>query len=84
MLFRSGADGAGEKSMADTMKDALGGLFGGGKSTGPMLGGGAKARGRQSETLIEAAAKSAVRTIGSSLGREIVRGVLGGLLGGKR
>ena len=80
----AGADGAGEKSMADTMKDALGGLFGGGKSTGPMLGGGAKARGRQSETLIEAAAKSAVRTIGSSLGREIVRGVLGGLLGGKR
>ncbi len=76
-------DAGGEKSMADTMKDALGGLFGGGKSSGPVLGGG-KPRGRQPETMLEAAAKSAVRTIGSSLGREIVRGVLGGLLGGRR
>jgi hypothetical protein len=34
--------------------------------------------------MVEALAKSAVRTIGSSVGREIVRGVLGSLLGGKR
>ena len=34
--------------------------------------------------MVEAMAKSAVRTIGSSVGREIVRGVLGSLLGGKR
>ncbi len=77
-------DGGGEKSMADTMKDALGGLFGGGKSSGGPTLGGAKPRGRQPETMFEAAAKSAVRTIGSSIGREIVRGVLGGLLGGRR
>jgi DNA helicase HerA-like ATPase len=36
------------------------------------------------DSLVEAMAKSAVRTMGSSVGREIVRGVLGSLLGGKR
>jgi hypothetical protein len=35
-------------------------------------------------SLIGAAAKSAVRTIGSQVGRELVRGVLGSLLGGGR
>jgi hypothetical protein len=40
--------------------------------------------GRQSQGLIEAMAKSAVRTVGSQVGREIVRGILGSLLGGKR
>jgi DNA helicase HerA-like ATPase len=33
---------------------------------------------------IEAAAKSATRTVANGLGRQILRGVLGGLLGGKR
>ena len=46
-------------------------LFG---STGP--------RGGHNPGLAEAAAKSAVRSIGSAVGREIVRGVLGSLLGG--
>jgi len=36
------------------------------------------------DSLVEAMAKSAVRTVGSSIGREIVRGVLGSLLGRKR
>src|SRR5512144_2037741 len=53
----------------DSLKDSLGGL---------MTGTGRK------DSLVEAMAKSAVRTIGSSVGREIVRGVLGSLLGGKR
>ncbi len=48
-------------------------LFG---STGP--------RGAHHEGMAEAAARSAMRTIGSNVGREIVRGVLGSLLGGKR
>ena len=52
-----------------------GGLFGG--ETGPRGG-----RGRQG--LLETAAKSAVRTIGTEIGRQIVRGVLGSLLGGGR
>jgi DNA helicase HerA-like ATPase len=38
--------------------------------------------GRRGDTLVEAMAKSAARTIGSSVGRQIVRGVLGSLLGG--
>jgi DNA helicase HerA-like ATPase len=52
------------------IKDSLGGL---------LQGSGRK------DSLIEAMAKSAVRTIGSSVGREIVRGVLGSIMGrGKR
>jgi len=33
---------------------------------------------------VEAAAKSATRTVATGLGRQILRGVLGGLLGGKK
>lgn len=48
-------------------------LFG---STGP--------RGGRHDGLVQTAARSAVRTVGSAVGREIVRGVLGSLLGGSR
>ncbi|NWG38529.1 MAG: DUF853 family protein [Hydrogenophilaceae bacterium] len=34
--------------------------------------------------MVEAMAKSTVRTIGSQLGRQILRGVLGGILGGRK
>jgi DNA helicase HerA-like ATPase len=40
--------------------------------------------GKQSQGLIEAMAKSAVRTMGSTAGREIVRGILGSILGKRR
>ncbi len=40
--------------------------------------------GGRRQTPLEAATKSAARTIGTTLGRELVRGVLGSLLGGKR
>jgi DNA helicase HerA-like ATPase len=53
-------------------------LFGGGGSLG------APARRRDSDSLMSAAAKSAVRAIGSSVGRELVRGVLGSIFGGTR
>ena len=56
------------------------GLFGGGGSTLPA----AARRGRQPDTLMNAMAKSAVRSIGSTVGRELIRGVLGSLLGGRR
>jgi len=56
--------------MMDGLKDVL---FG---STGP--------RGARRPGLAEAAATSAVRSIGSAVGREIIRGVLGSLLGGSR
>lgn len=45
-------------------------------STGP--------RGGRRPGLAEAAATSAVRSIGSAVGREIIRGVLGSLIGGRR
>ncbi|HEY6965926.1 MAG TPA: helicase HerA-like domain-containing protein, partial [Burkholderiales bacterium] len=40
--------------------------------------------GKQSQGLLEAMAKSAVRTMGSAAGREIIRGVLGSILGKRR
>ena len=40
--------------------------------------------GRPRDSLVEAFAKSAVRSIGSSIGRQIIRGVLGSILGGRR
>ena len=62
-------------------QDDGGGLMGGLKdimfgSTGP--------RGGHRPGLAEAAASSAMRSIGSAVGREIIRGVLGSLLGGSR
>jgi hypothetical protein len=65
----AGADGAGGGVM-DMVKDAM---FG---STGP--------RGGKREGLVEKAASSAVRSIGSAVGRELIRGVLGSLLGGSK
>jgi DNA helicase HerA-like ATPase len=55
-------------SMFDGLKDAI---FG---STGP--------RGGHRPGLAEAAASSAVRSMGTAVGRELIRGVLGSLLGG--
>lgn len=66
----AGAPAAEGGSVMDGLKDVL---FG---STGP--------RGGRRPGLAEAAASSAVRSIGSAVGREIVRGVLGSLLGGGR
>jgi hypothetical protein len=44
-------------------------------STGP--------RGGHHEGLVEAAAKSAVRSMSSTAGRSLIRGVLGSLFGGR-
>ncbi len=41
-------------------------------------------RGGQHDGLVQAAAKSVVRSIGSTLGREIMRGILGSVVGGRR
>jgi uncharacterized protein len=48
---------------------------------GGILGGGG---GRRGDNLVEAAAKSAARAMGSSVGRQIVRGVLGSIFGGSK
>jgi DNA helicase HerA-like ATPase len=61
----------GEKPASNPVNDIL---FG---RTGPRGG-------KQSQGLIEAMAKSAVRTAGSQVGREIVRGILGSILGKRR
>ena len=42
------------------------------------------ARGRQPQSIFDAATKSAARAIGSELGRQIIRGVLGSILGSGR
>jgi hypothetical protein len=55
-------------------------IFGSGGGTGLP----SASRGRRGDSMMEAAAKSAVRAIGSSVGREIVRGVLGSIFGGGR
>lgn len=41
-------------------------------------------RGRQTDTIMDAMMKSAVRSIGSTVGRQLIRGVMGSLLGGSR
>jgi uncharacterized protein len=60
---------------------AGGGLLGG---LSDMIFGSTGPRGGKRAGLAEAAATSAVRSVGSAVGREIVRGVLGSLLGGSR
>ncbi len=57
-------------SLAGALKDAVLG------STGP--------RGGRQAGLLEKAATSAVRSMGTAVGRQIIRGVLGSLLGGSR
>ncbi len=58
--------------LLDTVKDSLGGLFGGSGGS------------RSKDTAVEAMVKSTMRTVGNQLGREIVRGVLGSILGGNK
>ena len=60
-----GASGPAEEGWGGALKDSLGGLLGG--------------SGRK-DSVIETAAKSVARTVGSQLGRAIVRGMLGGIL----
>jgi DNA double-strand break repair helicase HerA and related ATPase len=59
----------GSGGFGDLVKGSLGGL---------LTGSGRK------DSLVEAMAKSAMRSVGSAIGREIVRGALGSLIGGRR
>ena len=67
---KAGAPAEQDGGVMGELKDLL---FG---STGP--------RGGKREGLVEKAASSAVRSMGSAVGRELFRGVLGGLLGGSK
>jgi DNA helicase HerA-like ATPase len=60
---------AADGGWAGTIRDSLGGLM---QSSG------------RKDSVIEAMAKSAARSMGSTAGREIIRGVLGTLLGGSK
>ena len=64
---------------AGNAADAGGGMFDGLKG---VLFGTTGPRGAHHEGLVEVAARSAIRTMGSAAGREIIRGVLGSILGG--
>jgi uncharacterized protein len=57
---------------------------GGGLASDILFGRRGPRGGRQTQGLIEAMAKSAVRSMGSQAGRALMRGVLGSLLGGRR
>jgi uncharacterized protein len=48
-------------------------------SLGWVLGSGGP---RRDDTVLQAAVKSAARTMGSTVGRQLIRGVLGSLVGG--
>ncbi|XWK67333.1 DUF853 family protein [Tunturiibacter gelidiferens] len=52
-----------------------------GTALGGVLGQGSSRRG---DTVLQAAVKSAARTMGSTVGRQLIRGVLGSLLGGSK
>ena len=64
----AGAQQPAGSSFGDTVRDMMGGLFGG------------SSIGRRKDTVVEAMVKSAARSIGSQVGREIIRGVLGSML----
>jgi uncharacterized protein len=64
------AQNASGRSFGDRVKETIGDVLVGG--TG------------RKDSVVEAMAKSAARTIGSQLGRQILRGVLGSILGGRR
>ena len=74
------ATGAGQPAAA-IPAGAGGGLMDGLKD---MVFGSTGPRGGRQPGLAQAAATSAMRSIGSAVGREIIRGVLGSLLGGSR
>jgi hypothetical protein len=56
----------------------------GGGGMSDMIFGSKGPRGGQRDGLVQIAAKTVTRTIGSAIGRQLVRGVLGSLLGGRR
>ncbi|HOL36907.1 MAG TPA: DUF853 family protein [Rubrivivax sp.] len=80
---RAGAEGtrgAGAAAAKGDAADAGGGMM---DALKDMMLGSTGPRGGRREGLIEKAASSAVRSMGSRAGRELIRGVLGSLLGGK-
>ena len=67
----AGAPAASGSGWMEAAGSALGGVLGQGSS-------------RRGDTVLQAAVKSAARTMGSTVGRQLIRGVLGSLLGGSK
>ena len=74
----AGAQAGGGQPVPPVSGGQAGGVF------GDILFGRTGPRGGRQDGLVQTAAKSVMRTIGSAVGREIVRGLLGSILGGKR
>ncbi|MDN5970398.1 MAG: DUF853 domain-containing protein, partial [Enterobacterales bacterium] len=76
-----------EKASADDVKKPEanaqegGGLMG---SLNEILFGTTGPRGGKKDGVVQTAAKSMARQVGSSLGRQILRGVLGSIMGGRK
>jgi DNA helicase HerA-like ATPase len=75
-------DSTGQTAAPSTTAPAEGGGWMG--TLGEVLMGKTGPRGGHTPGILDAAAKSAARTMGSQVGREIIRGVLGSILGGGR
>jgi hypothetical protein len=80
------ASGAGSAAPAGGVAGSSGGgwLESVGTALGGVLGSGGSGSGgsRRGDTVLQAAVKSAARTMGSTVGRQLIRGVLGSLMGG--
>ena len=77
----SGTRGTSQRGASGTAAPTTGGMMGG---LNDMIFGSTGPRGGKRDGLIDLAAKSAARGVGSAISRQIVRGVLGSLLGGGR
>ncbi|MFM4823955.1 helicase HerA-like domain-containing protein [Aeromonas bivalvium] len=71
----------GKGAKGSTQAEDEGGLLG---SLSEILFGRTGPRGGQHDGVVQTAAKSVARTLGSEVGRQLVRGVLGSLLGGSK
>ncbi|MDO5101944.1 MAG: DUF853 domain-containing protein [Lautropia sp.] len=80
----SGAQGsAAQEGGGSFLDEALGGLFGG-DSGSKRSSGTRRTSSSRNDSVLETAAKSMMRTMGSQVGRALVRGILGSLTGRKR
>ena len=86
MLRQKGEASAAAAEKAQQAGGAAGAAGAGGalSGLGDVLFGSTGPRGGRRPGMLETAATSAVRTMGTTVGREIIRGVLGGLFGGSK
>ena len=79
---QAGAQTQGSAGSGGFLQDALDGLLGG--VSGSTTRSSGKTASRRSDSVLETAAKSMMRSVGSQVGRALVRGILGSLTGKSR